>query len=57
MVKIGLIADIQYADRSDKARCLFRSSLDRLKRAAIGDDYAGPCRPIVPTCGNGPPRL
>jgi predicted phosphodiesterase len=32
MVKIGLIADIQYADRGDKGRCLFRSSLDRLKQ-------------------------
>ena len=38
MVKIGLIADIQYADRSDKGRCLFRSSLDGLKRVPRGDD-------------------
>lgn len=30
MVKIGLIADIQYADRDDRAYCLFRSTLGRL---------------------------
>ncbi len=30
MVKIGLIADIQFADREDKGFCRFRSSLDRL---------------------------
>lgn len=30
MVKIGLIADIQYADRDDREFCRFRSTLDRL---------------------------